>query len=69
MRENVQLKALKEIARRRNVPRAIGRADQLARITQQNRAKIRDMLESSEPSYDHNWDGRWSALDDDNPDL
>jgi hypothetical protein len=69
MRENVQLKALKEIARRRNVPRAIGRADQLARITQQNRAKIRDMLESSESSYDHNWDGRWSALDDDNPDL
>lgn len=68
MREQVRLKALKEIAQRRGVPRAIDRADRLARITQQNRANIRDMLESSESSFDHNWDGRWSALDDDNPD-
>jgi hypothetical protein len=69
MREQVRLKALKEIAQRRGVPRAIDRADRLARITQQNRSTIRDMLESSESSFDHNWDGRWSALDDDNPNL
>lgn len=67
MREQVRLKALKEIAQRRGVPHAIDRADQLARITQRNRSKIRDMLDSSESSYDHNWDGRWSALDDNPP--
>ena len=67
-REQVRLKALKEIARRRGVPRAIHRADRLARISQENREKIRDMIERTEASYDHNWDGRWSDLND-NPDL
>ena len=67
-REQVRLKALKEIARMRGVPRAIHRADRLARISQENRDKICDMIERTEASYDHNWDGRWSDLND-NPDL
>jgi hypothetical protein len=68
MRNRVRLKALKEIAQRRGAPRAIHRADRLARISQENREKIRDMIERTEASFDHNWDGRWSDLDD-NPDL
>ncbi len=67
MRERVQLKALKEIAHRRGVPRAVHRADRLARISQENRDKIREMIDRSEASYDHNWDGRWSDLQDDIP--
>lgn len=67
MREQVRLKALKEIAQRRGVPRAIHRADRLARISRENREKIRDMIERTESTYDHNWDGRWSELDDDPP--
>lgn len=66
MREQVRLKALKEIAQRRGVPRAIDRADRLARISLENREKIREMIERTEATYDHNWDGRWSGLDDDN---
>jgi hypothetical protein len=65
MRERVQLKALKEIAQQQGVPRAIERADKLARISRENRRKIRDLIERTEASYDHNWDGRWSDLDDD----
>lgn len=68
-REQVRLKALKEIAQRRGVPRAIHRADRLARISQENRERIRDMIERTEASYDHNWDGRWSDLDSDIPEL
>jgi hypothetical protein len=68
MRDQIRLKALKEIAQRRGVPRAIHRADRLARISQENREKIRDMIERTETSFDHNWDGRWSDLDD-NPEL
>ena len=68
MRDQIRLKALKEIAQRRGVPRAIHRADRLARISQENREKIRDMIERTEASFDHNWDGRWSDLDD-NPEL
>ena len=67
-RDRVRLKALKEIARVRGVPRAIHRADRLARISQENRDKICNMIERTEASYDHNWDGRWSDLND-NPDL
>lgn len=63
-REQIRLKALKEIAQRRGVPRAIHRADRLAQISQENREKIRDMIERTEYSYDHNWDGRWNNLDD-----
>lgn len=65
MRERVRLKALKEIAQRRGVPRAIHRADRLARISRENRETIREMIERTEASYDHNWDGRWRDLDDD----
>ncbi|WP_435180416.1 DNA double-strand break repair nuclease NurA [Halorussus sp. AFM4] len=63
-REQVRLKALKEIAQRRGVPRAVHRADRIARISRENRETIRDMIECTEYSYDHNWDGRWSDLDD-----
>jgi len=68
MREQVRLKALKEIAQRRGVPRAIHRADRLARISRENRDTIRDMIERTEYSYDHNWDGRWSDIEED-PEL
>lgn len=65
MRRQVQLKALKEIAERRGVPRAVHRADRLARITRENRDNIREMIERTEAAYDHNWDGRWRGLKDD----
>lgn len=65
MRQQIQLKALKAIAQRRGVPRAIHRADRLARISQENREKIRDMIKRTEAAYDHNWDGRWRDLTDD----
>ncbi|WP_424008713.1 DNA double-strand break repair nuclease NurA [Haloferax denitrificans] len=65
MRERVQLKALKEIAQQQGVPRSIERADKLARISRENRRKIRGLIERTEASYDHNWDGRWRDLDDD----
>jgi len=68
MREQVRLKALKEIAQRRGIPRAINRADRLARISRENRDTIRDLIERTEYSYDHNWDGRWSDIEED-PDL
>ncbi|SNZ12321.1 NurA domain-containing protein [Natronoarchaeum philippinense] len=68
MREQMRLKALKEIAQRRGVPRAIHRADRLARISRENRDTIRDMIERTEYSYDHNWDGRWSDIEED-PEL
>lgn len=67
-REQIRLKALKEIAQRRGVPRAVHRADRIARISRENRETIRDMIERTEYSYDHNWDGRWSDLND-TPDL
>lgn len=65
LREQVRLKALKEIAQRRGVPRAIHRADRLARISRENRGMIRDMIGRTEYSYDHNWDGRWSDIEED----
>jgi len=70
MREQVRLKALKEISRQRGVPRAVHRADRLARISRENRETIRDLLERTDPAFDHNWDGRWHDLDDtSDPDL
>lgn len=65
MRKQIRLKALKEMAQRRGVPHAIQRADRLARISQENREKIREMIERTEAYYDHNRDGRWSDIDDD----
>jgi hypothetical protein len=62
-RRQVQLKALKEIARRRGVPQAVHRADRLARIGQENRAAIRSMIEGADATFDHNRDGRWKGLD------
>ena len=64
-RREIQLKALKEIAQRRGVPRAIHRADRIARISRENRDTIEEMIERTESSYDYNWDGRWSDLTDD----
>ena len=63
-REEIRLKTLKEIAQRQGVPPAIHRADRLARISRENRDTIRNMITQTEYSYDYNWDGRWSDLDD-----
>jgi hypothetical protein len=62
-RRQIQLKALKEIARRRGVPQAISRADRIARITRGNRDAIRAMIRRATPSFDHNRDGRWRHLE------
>jgi len=64
LREHIRLKALKEIARRDDVPQAIARADRIARISPDNREAIRDTLQSVEPAFDYNRDGRWSHLED-----
>lgn len=64
-RQVVRLKALKEIAQRRGVPRAIHRADRLCRLSRENRDTIEAMLERSEAVFDYNWDGRWRDLTDD----
>jgi hypothetical protein len=66
-RRTVQYKTLKEIAKKQDVPGAVGRADRIARITGENRETIRNMIRSSEASFDHNWDGRWSDIEDLNP--
>jgi hypothetical protein len=63
-RETVRLKVLKEIAATRDVPAAVGRADRIARVTRDNRDTIRDLLTRSEPTFDHNWDGRWSDIEE-----
>lgn len=63
-REQVRLKALKEIARKGDVPGAIARADRIARISPDNRETIRDSLQTVEPAFDYNRDGRWSHLED-----
>jgi len=63
-REQVLLKALKEIARQGDVPRAVARADRIARISPDNRETIRDALQTVEPAFDYNRDGRWSHLED-----
>jgi hypothetical protein len=65
-RRTVQYKTLKEIAKKQDVPGAVGRADRIARITSENRETIRNMIRSSEASFDHNWDGRWSDIEDPN---
>lgn len=62
-RHEIQDKALKEIAKRRDVPYAIKRADRTARISPENRESLRRLLESSQPSMDYNDDGRWSEDD------
>ncbi|WP_135827104.1 DNA double-strand break repair nuclease NurA [Halorussus ruber] len=59
--EALRLKALREIARRCDVPGAVARADRIARISPKNRNHIRNRLEKAEPSYDYN-DGRWGYL-------
>lgn len=63
-REEVLLKALKEIAQQGDVPKAIGRADRIARISPDNRETIRNSLQTVEPEFDYNRDGRWSHLED-----
>lgn len=63
-REEILLKGLKEIAHRGDVPRAVARADRIARISPDNRKTIRDALQTVEPAFDYNRDGRWSHLED-----
>jgi len=63
-REQILLKALKEIARQGDVPGAVGRADRIARISPDNRKTIRDSLQTAEAAFDYNSDGRWSHLED-----
>ncbi|WP_138005723.1 DNA double-strand break repair nuclease NurA [Halalkalirubrum salinum] len=63
-REKILLKALKEIARQGDVPRAVARADRIARISPDNRETIRDALQTVESAFDYNRDGRWSHLED-----
>ncbi|MCU4975834.1 DNA double-strand break repair nuclease NurA [Halobacteria archaeon AArc-m2/3/4] len=63
-RDQIRLKALKEIAHQSDVPRAIARADRIARISPDNRETIRDALQTVEPAFDYNRDGRWSHLED-----
>ena len=63
-REQILLKALKEIARQSDVPRAVARADRIARISPDNRETIRDTLQTVESAFDYNRDGRWSHLED-----
>jgi hypothetical protein len=62
-RREIRYKALSEIAKRRDVPYAVTRADRIARITTGNRESMRRLLDSSQPSMDYNWDGRWSEDD------
>ena len=63
-RRNVQLKALKEIAQREDVPRAIKRADRMTNISNENRESIRKLPDSIDPYYDFNRNGRFSDIDD-----
>lgn len=65
-RTAIRYKALKEIAKKQDVPGAIDRADRIANITTENRETIRKMIRSSEASFDHNWDGRWSDIEEHN---
>lgn len=62
-RDQIQYKALMEIAQTQDVPRAVGRADRIARITRDNRDTIRDFLTSADYAYHYNWDGRWSDIE------
>ena len=62
-RYQIQYKALKEIAQTQDVPRAIGRADRIARISRSNRRKIRDLLTGADYAHDYNWDGRWNEIE------
>jgi len=63
-RKDILLKVLKEIARQGDVPTAVARADRIARISPDNRETIRDTLQTVEPAFDYNRDGRWSHLED-----
>lgn len=65
-REAIQRKALKEIARCRDVPQAVKRADRIARISPDNRETIREFITSAESYHDYNEDGRWKDIEDPN---
>lgn len=63
-REAIQRKALKEIARSGDVPRAVKRADRIARISSDNRETIKNLIISAESDYDYNQDGRYKDIED-----
>lgn len=65
-REAIRRKALKEIARSGDVPRAVKRADRIARISPNNREAIRGLVTSAESYHDYNEDGRWKDIEDPN---
>jgi len=62
-RRLLQYKALKEIAQTQDVPRAIERADRIARISRENRDHIRNLLTTADYAHDYNWDGRWNDIE------
>jgi hypothetical protein len=62
-RHEIRDKALKEIAKRRDVPYAVKRADRTARISPENRKSLRRVLTSARPTMNYNTDGRWSHDD------
>jgi len=62
-RDQIQYKVLKEIAQTQDVPRAVGRADRIARISRDNRDTIRDFLTAADYAHDYNWDGRWNDIE------
>ncbi|PSP89658.1 hypothetical protein BRC90_04865 [Halobacteriales archaeon QS_4_69_34] len=60
----IRWKALSEIARRGDVPGAVARADRLARISPDNRERIRGLITAAERYHDYNRDGRWKHVED-----
>ena len=62
-RDKLQYKVLKEIAQTQDVPRAVKRADRIARVSPENRDTIRDFLTTADYAHDYNWDGRWNDIE------
>jgi len=62
-RDELQYKVLKEIAQTQDVPRAVKRADRIARVSPENRDSIRDFLTTADYAHDYNWDGRWNDIE------
>ena len=63
MRDQIRYKVLMEIAQTQDTPRAVKRADHIARISRENRDTIRDFLTTADYAHDYNWDGRWNDIE------